>query len=194
MPLSKGEKIWGALAIFAGALYLLSRTNMGQSFTGAFFDKLAALLTRHEGKRLSVYQDEAGLWTVGIGHLVKATDHVIRDGGLRQIHPYGPVRELTDAEVDALFRADTEAARNAVSNKVSVPLNDNQRAALVSLVFNIGAGAFSTSTLLRELNAGHYIAAADQFLPWNKITVKGAKVASAGLTSRRASERALFLS
>lgn len=195
MALSRRERVLLALLGGAGLLYVLSRTSAGMSVTASLADKIASLIAGHEGDKLIVYQDQAGLWTVGKGHLILPTDTVVREGSAQKLHPYGPVMQITQAESDAFFDRDTAAARNAVANKVSVPLSDNQRAALVSLVFNIGAGGFAGSTLLKLLNAGNYTGAADQFLVWNKITnPAGAKVVSAGLTTRRASERALFLS
>lgn len=169
----------------AGGLYAFSRTKAGSSVVDAVTEKIASLLTGEEGERLDVYQDEAGLWTVGKGHLVKPGE---------RFHPYGPVKTITQAESDALFEADTASARNAVANLVMVPLTENQRAALVSLVFNIGNGGFAGSTLLKLLNARDYLGAAAQFPVWNKVTVNGVKKISAGLTSRRARERTLFLS
>jgi lysozyme len=61
-----------------------------------------------------------------------------------------------------------------------VPLTQNQFDALVSLVFNIGGGAFRKSTLLKKLNAGDIQGAADQFLVWNKGTVNGKRVVLRG--------------
>jgi lysozyme len=178
-------KLLVVLAAVAG-LYLLTRTRVGQTVTGNFMDKLDRILTGHEGEVLTVYQDVAGFWTVGKGHLIKPTDMVRGE----KLHPYGPIQRITKAESDAFFLQDTESARNAVANRVAVPITDNQRAALVSLVFNIGSGAFGTSTLLRKLNAGDYKAAADQFLVWKKA----GGVDVPGLLRRRESERALFLS
>jgi lysozyme len=72
-----------------------------------------------------------------------------------------------------------------------VPINNNQQLALASLLFNIGAGAFARSTLLRLLNSGAEKAAvAAQFLRWNKV--KGKEVP--GLTRRRKEESKIFLS
>lgn len=152
-------------------------------------DKIARLIGHAEGDRLTVYQDIGGLWTIGKGHLVKPGERFYPYGGSMSVTNTG-LRTITQAESDALFAKDTETARNAVANKVAVPITDNQRAALASLVFNIGTGAFAGSTLLRLLNAGNYTGAADQFLVWK--TVNG--VDSPGLINRRASERALFLS
>ena len=60
----------------------------------------------------------------------------------------------------------------------------------MSLTFNIGTIAFKNSTLLKKLNAGDRVGAADQFLVWNKA---GGKVLQ-GLVNRRQAERAQFLS
>ena len=197
--MNRRQKILLLLAGLSAAAYLLSRTEKGQAMTASIVDKIANLIAGHEGDKLVVYQDTGGLWTVGKGHLILPTDTVIRQGAPQPLYPYGPldannrptgVMQITQAESDAFFERDTAAARNAVANKVSVPLSDNQRAALVSLVFNIGAGAFAGSTLLKLLNAGNYAGAADQFLVWKKV--KG--VDSPGLIARRASERNLFLS
>lgn len=187
--LSTREKVLLAALGAAGLLYALSRTRVGESLTGTLADKIAALISGHEGDVLKVYQDQGGLWTVGRGHLIKPGERFFPYGGSMVVTNTGQ-REITQAESDDLFALDTAAARNAVSNKVNVPLTDNQRAALVSLVFNIGAGAFAGSTLLRKLNAGDYKAAADQFLVWKKVQ----GVDSPGLIARRTSERQLFLS
>ena len=64
------------------------------------------------------------------------------------------------------------------------------KAALVSLAYNIGTGAFASSTLLRLLNSGaDKKLVANQFLRWNKVQGKEVK----GLTNRRIIERELFL-
>ncbi len=76
----------------------------------------------------------------------------------------------------------------AVRRYVRVPLKQHQFDALVSLSFNIGAGAFHRSTLLRKLNAGDVAGAAQQFHVWKWA---GGRVQS-GLIIRRAAERALF--
>ena len=73
-----------------------------------------------------------------------------------------------------------------------VPLNRNQRGALTSFTFNVGGGAFRTSTLLRRLNAGEDPnTVATQELPrWNK---GGGKVLP-GLVRRRQAEVDFFKS
>lgn len=138
------------------------------------------LIKRWEGKRLDAYQDVAGLWTIGYGHLVRPGE---------PYHPYGPVRSITEAEAEQLLARDMSAARDAVARAVTVPLSQNERGALESLAFNIGANAFASSTLVRKLNAGDKAGAADEFLRWIHA---GGKVVQ-GLVNRRHDERNVFL-
>jgi GH24 family phage-related lysozyme (muramidase) len=134
-----------------------------------------SLIKKHEGLRLEAYLPTPNdVWTIGYGHT-----HTTKQG-----------MKITEKQAEALLRKDIAWAEKAVNNLVVVPLTQNQFDALVSFVFNVGEGAFSTSTLLRLLNSGDYNGAANQFLRWNKQ--KG-RVLN-GLTKRREEERKLFLS
>ena len=101
---------------------------------------------------------------------------------------------ITQAEAELFLLQDLEWAEAAINSLVKVPLTQNQFDALVSLVFNIGIGNFSESSLLRELNSGNYDVAASKFAQWNKQRSKttGKLVELKGLTKRRAKEAALF--
>ena len=79
-----------------------------------------------------------------------------------------------------------------VARNVSVPLNDNQFAALVCFTFNVGRGNFLASTLFRNLNAGWYSQVPAQLARWNKVEIDGVEKVSNGLTRRRAAEAALW--
>lgn len=70
----------------------------------------------------------------------------------------------------------------------SSPSTASQFAAMVSLAYNIGLGAFRKSTLLKRHKAGKYDAAAREFLRWNRA---GGKVMR-GLTRRREAEAGLY--
>ena len=59
----------------------------------------------------------------------------------------------------------------------------------VSLVYNIGVGAYCQSTVARRANAGDWSGSCDAFLMWNKA--KG--IPLPGLARRRAEERRLCL-
>ena len=91
-------------------------------------------------------------------------------------------------QAESWLWSDLTWAEDAVDSSVTVPLTDNQFAALVSIAFNIGATNFDHSTLLRELDSGDYADAASQFLVWDKQ--RG--VTLAGLDRRRQAEQALF--
>ena len=65
--------------------------------------------------------------------------------------------------------------------------------ALVSLVFNIGEGNFASSTLLRKLNGGDYVGAANEFTRWVYGGQGAKKRIIQGLLHRRKMERATFL-
>ena len=79
-------------------------------------------------------------------------------------------------------------AEQPVNYLVKHPLTDNQFAALCALVFNIGAGNFGTSTLLRDINSGN---SADEGVQWARWNHCGGAVVS-GLTRRRTAEWKLW--
>ena len=76
----------------------------------------------------------------------------------------------------------------AVAESVRVWLTIDQVAALADLVYNIGIGAFRSSTLLKKLNAGDYEGAAAEIDRWNH----SGGVVVAGLLRRRMAETTLF--
>lgn len=113
-------------------------------------------------------------WTIGIGGTGKGI---------------GPGLQWTDDQVLDRFESDLAKRESQVTNSVEVPINENQFAALVSLTFNIGIGALGTSTLLRKLNQGDTLGAAQEFMMWTHARHKE----DPGLKRRRAAEQALFL-
>lgn len=135
------------------------------------------LIKQFEGLELEAYQDIAGVWTIGYGH----TGDV--EPGMR----------ISEREADALLRRDLKSRENAVDNFTNVDLNQNEFDALVSFVFNVGAEAYRRSTARRRLNRNDRMGAADALTWWNKATVGGVLREVAGLTRRRAAERAVFL-
>ena len=137
-----------------------------------------ALIKRFEGLELEAYQDIAGIWTIGYGH----TGPDVKPG-----------MKITEAEAEALLKRDLKPREEAVARLVNVPLNQNEFDALVSFVYNVGAEAFRKSTALKRLNKNDRIGAAEALTWWNKATVGGVLREVAGLTRRRAAERALFL-
>lgn len=139
------------------------------------------LIKEFEGLRLEAYYCIAGKLTLGYG----STGSHVKRGMI-----------ITKEQAEKLLIKDLAVFEKAVSEAVKVKINENQFAALVSFSFNCGAGALRRSTLLKKLNAGDSIGAANEFPKWCKYTdpkTRKRKVAK-GLARRRKAERELFLS
>lgn len=132
------------------------------------------LIKRLEGLELTAYRCSAGVLTIGYGHT-----RGVKTGDV-----------ITGRQADALLHEDLQVAELTVNTNVRVKMTQGQFDALVSFVFNVGAGNFTRSTLLKKLNAGDYAGAAEQFDRW--IYADGKPLD--GLRRRRAAERELFLS
>jgi lysozyme len=126
------------------------------------------LLIGREGCRLTPYQDTQGVWTDGYGNTVGVV-------------PSGP--PITQERAEADFSANLQRFEEAVTDSVHVALTPNQFDALVSFAYNVGIGAFRSSTLLKCINAGDFDAAAAQFDRWH---------IPPEITSRRNGEREQF--
>jgi lysozyme len=132
------------------------------------------LTEEFEACRLTAYLDIKGVLTIGFGHTGP------------DVHP-GMV--ITQAEADALLVKDVQVAVVAVNRLVKVNLSQNQFDALTDWTFNLGEGTLARSTLLRDLNAGDYAGAAQQFELWDHA----GGVVMLGLLRRRQAERDLFI-
>lgn len=141
-----------------------------------------ALIKSFEGCSLEAYPDPAtggAPWTIGFGWT-----HDV-DGV-----PVQPGMVITMRKAEELLRQGISSYEETLNKVIKVPVTQAQFDAMLSLAWNIGTRAFSTSTLLRLLNQKDYAGAAEQFLRWNRA---GGKVMP-GLVRRRAAERRLFLS
>ncbi|WP_446324395.1 lysozyme [Acinetobacter sp. 1207_04] len=136
-----------------------------------------ALICGFEGLKLKAYDDGVGVWTIGFGTTIYPNGIKVRKGDI-----------CTEVQAKAYMAHDLKKFESAVNSAVTVPINQNQFDALVSLAYNIGTGAFKESTLLQKLNESDYKSASAQFVVWNK---GGGKVMP-GLMNRRAVERKLF--
>lgn len=141
-------------------------------------DQFFTLLTKFEGFVPCPYKDQVGIPTIGIGTTVypsgkrvAMTDQCIN---LEQAKAYaqghiGPIEDLLNHELPGL--------------------NQNQFDALVSFIYNIGDGAFRSSTLLRKAKVNKDDPTIkDEFAKWKKA---GGKVLNA-LVIRRKKEAELY--
>ncbi len=112
------------------------------------------LLKQSEGFRSDSYLDIAGVPTIGYGHRILPGESF----------PHGVQRE----QAEAILARDILEAEDHLRRLVKVPLTQGQFDALVDFIFNLGAGRFAASTLLREINSGKYQAAGEQLLRWDR--------------------------
>jgi len=140
-------------------------------------DEGADFIGDWEGEELWAYRDVKGIWTIGIGHIINVHEGMV----------------ITKEKMFELFRQDVERYVEAINRSVTVALSQRQYDALVSLCFNIGISGLERSTVLRRLNKGNYLGAADAFLMWNKVRDQERLRVVQGLTNRRQAEREMFL-
>lgn len=131
-----------------------------------------SLIKDFEGLELTAYKDIVGVWTIGYGHTKTAR----------------PGMSITKDEAEGLLRDDLAWVEDTINTNVKIELTQDQYDALASFIYNVGAGAFKRSTMLRKLNAGDVVGAAAEFKRWNKAGGKAIR----GLTRRRKAEEAWF--
>ena len=137
------------------------------------------LIKKYEGYRDTAYVCPAGVMTIGYGTTRINGNPVKR--GMKCTREQA--QQWLEADVnDFLVSAERLIDKN-------IELNQNQIDSIASFVYNIGIGNFKKSTLLKHLNDGFFILAANEFARWNK---GGGRVLK-GLTERRAEESELFL-
>ena len=117
-------------------------------------------------------------WTWGYGHYGPDVPHPLTG------------KRISRKDGEILLRRDLRRFEAAVDRLVTTDINENRFSALVAFCFNVGEGAFASSTLLRLVNRRRFGLAAVQFALW----VRGAGgVRLLGLVRRRSAEARLFL-
>lgn len=127
-----------------------------------------------EGVRYKPYKDVVGVLTVCHGH----TGNDIMLG-----------KTYTEAECRALLNKDLNSVARQINPYIKKPIPETMRGALYSFAYNVGAGNFQTSTLLRKINQGDQKGACDQLRRWTYAGGKEWK----GLVTRREIEREVCL-
>lgn len=132
------------------------------------------LIKKYEGFRSQAYKCPAGVWTIGFGSTVYADGSAVKKGD-----------EISQATAEALLT--DYLIKNVRPHFEGLDLKECQKAALESLVYNIGWGAFSKSKCykaLKEKNWPTFIKEYDWFSGGGKFLM--------GLAKRRTEELALF--
>ena len=109
-----------------------------------------AAIKREEGCRLDAYQCSAGRWTIGYG----------------DTHRVKPGDRITMEEADRRFAERISEFERGVGLALKRPTTQGQFDALVSLAYNIGVPALSSSQLMQLFNAGELVLAAREFARW----------------------------
>lgn len=149
-------------------------------------------IARYEGSRNSAYKDSEGLWTIGVGHL-------IRNDELDLIK-----KHLTDDEVLALFKRDLavrEVLLNSIIHNMSASVakkwnmdnpimpSQQQYDAMMSFLYNAGQGNLQSSTWFQLFFQGKLLEASDSLAQWGSKQWK----TSPGLKIRRQWEANMLL-
>lgn len=138
------------------------------------------LIQKFEGCKLNAYQDSVGIWTIGYGNITYENGTKVKKGD-----------KITQQRADELFKYFADRFAANVDPKVTVPITQNQFNAIVSMAYNVGIGAFSSSTLLKKINkCSSDPTIMNEFLKWRFAGGKELK----GLINRRKDESELYFS
>lgn len=132
-----------------------------------------ALVTAWEGYKPMAYADPIGRMAICWGH---------DDPGLIRGTVY------TRERCEALLADDLSRHADAL-RCIKAPLTDGAKAAFVSFAYNVGQGAFCSSTLVKLANAGDLAGACQQLDRW--VFAGGKRLQ--GLANRRADEKRVCL-
>lgn len=132
------------------------------------------LIKEFEGFRRSAYLCPGMVWTIGYGHT-----HGVKVGDT-----------ITEEEAEELLREDLQEAEEVVSAQIKVPLSQLEFDALVSLVYNIGAGNFCTSTIRKVIN--YKVSDIEEYRKAWMMWVKSRGKTLKGLIRRREAEFQLY--
>lgn len=158
-------------------------------------------IARWEGVVLTPYMDVAGLWTIGVGHLIKDTDSfsAISNDKVRSLlstkdksHPCTQI-SIPREEALSILASDVKLVEEALVRTIKVKLNQNQFDAMVSFGFNCGTGVFKTSGACKAITEGKFDIVPEKLLDWSKVRINGELKTNKGLLARRTAEGQLFL-
>ena len=133
-----------------------------------------ALIKEFEGLRLKAYKCPGGVWTIGYGHTAGVKHGMV----------------ISERQAEEYLKADLIAFEKYL-NGLGLALDQNQFDALISFIYNVGTGNFTSSTLLRKVRVNPQDnSIMDEFLSW--VYSKGRVLP--GLQRRRLAEMKLYFS
>ncbi|MEZ9604256.1 MULTISPECIES: lysozyme [Vibrio] len=137
-------------------------------------------VANEEGCRLKPYQCSADVWTAGLGHTSGVTPQIV----------------LTEQQAAEYFVEDISAAEQVVNKHINQTASQGEYDMMVSFVFNLGAGNFTRSTLLKKFNQGDHQGACNEYPRWVFVNGKDCRLKQsncAGIPKRRTKEQQVCL-
>ena len=136
------------------------------------------IIKQFEGCQLKAYLCPAKKWTIGYGSTYHPNGVAVKEGDT-----------ITQSQADQYLSI--EAEKRIAEMRLPSNLNDNQKAALLSLQYNIGQSRWMNSTIRKKvLNNPSDPSIRDEFMKWIN---KGSSFEK-GLRRRRQAEADLYFS
>lgn len=132
------------------------------------------LIKKYEGFKADAYKCPAGVWTIGFGSTTYADGSPVKKGD-----------KITEDTAEGLLI--DYLNKHVRLHLEGLSLNESQKAALESLIYNIGWGAFSKSNCYKAIKEKDWETV---FKNWDWL--KSNDKFLLGLAKRRAEELALF--
>jgi lysozyme len=141
------------------------------------------LIEAFEGCELSAYQDSAEIWTIGWGTVYYPDGSTVKEGDT-----------CTKEQAQQYLLFHLKGVIGIVNTTVPTILTQAQFDAVCDFVYNVGEGAWSNSTLKKQINTNStdYASVSIDFGMWNKTHSGGKVIEVPGLTRRRKSEAYLY--
>lgn len=140
-------------------------------------DSVIDIIRHYEGCKLTAYLCPAKVWTVGFGHTGKGIVEWVT---------------ITQEQAEDYLREDLilfENFLNSMCDKAAITLKQHEFDACISLMFNIGQGAFKSSTVWRMVVNQRPASEIDKaFMMWVYANSK----TLSGLVARRKTESLLY--
>ena len=137
-------------------------------------------IANEEGCRLRAYQCSANVWTVGLGTTQGVNQNT----------------EFTLEQAAQSFVESVASAEKVVKRQIKHTPSQGEYDMMVSFVYNLGAGNFATSTLLKKFNQNDRAGACEQYPRWVFVNGKDCRLDvsnCAGIPKRRAIQREVCL-
>ena len=131
------------------------------------------LIKTFEGCKLFAYRDSVGIATIGYGHTKD-----VKMG-----------MSITQKQAEEFLKSDIKPVER-ILNGMGINYTQGQFDALTSWIFNLGQGAFKSSTMYKNIEArANDVEITDQMVKW----IKAGGKRLAGLKCRRVAEANMFL-